>query len=341
MAIDDRERKRNIFLGFLTAVLLLFFIFLIILFLRMLRPNQAGIANFSGLQLIATIYGVNDQDRLSQPSGVAADIDGNVLIADTGKGRVLKFTQRGHYIDGFVYPPITNTPKPKKKLSKKLAEVHKKVNMNNISQPRLLPGFIAVGPDGLIYVTYPQSNLVVVFDRNYKPLRKIQLNDFPIAIAVKGNQLYITSGHMVRIYSSTGKQLYSSGDPGRRKTDLGYWLFPNGITVNKQGTVYVADSNNNRIVALDPKLKNPTLVNYSAIPAGVTIGSGGHLYCVEVLASDIQVFSQRGAKIKTLSGPGIRDLALTNPIDMAYFGGSVFAISDKGNNRVQVVRISI
>lgn len=337
MIMDDRERKRNIFMGFLTVVLLLFFILLIILLLRMLRPNQTGSADVPGMELIATIYGPNEKDRLSGPTGVAADNDGNLLIADAANFRVLKFTTRGHFIDSFSYPVESSVKKTLGKMSKKLKAVHGSV----AAMPKFMPGFIAVGPDGLIYITYPDRNLIVVFDENYKEVRKIEVSDFPIAIKVKGNQIYVTSAHNVRIFSTAGKYLYGIGNPGARNNALGNWLFPNGIDVNDRGVIFVADSNNSRIVSLSPKCTNPKKVYGSSIPAGIAIGPDGNLFFVQVLRSMLEVVSQDGREIKALSGPGIKDLQFTNPIDMASFGGGVFAISDKGNNRVQVVRIRI
>lgn len=326
------------FMGFVATVLIVFLVFLIIMLLRMLNPSQTGVAGGEGYSHVATIYGVNDKDLLSGPTGVARSSDGNLLIADMGNSRVLKFNFRGHFIDSFSYPPKVplKLKDPKLKLNKQAAKQHQKVNMK---QSGYQPAFIAVGPNGDIYVTYPANGMIAVFDKDYKPIRQIPLSDNPLAVAVRGNQLYVTSSHIVSIYSTAGKILHSIGDPNVRSSALGYWLFPNGLDVLESGELLVGDSNNSRVVKLGPKLDKPKIFRNDAIPAGLTVTDDDKVIYLRVLRSDLEVVDGKGKELKTIGGPGTQDLKFINPIDIENLGDNLFAISDKGNNRVQLISI--
>lgn len=159
---------------------------------------------------------------------------GQLLVTDTGNHRLKLMTQDGDFVRqvGFQGPAPGQFNEP-------------------VS--------LAIGPDGLVYITDTWNRRVQVYGADLFPLemwevdawRGESINNKPY-LAVDGqSRVYITDpeGHRVLIFDWRGNYLASFGRFGAGSGEFGLL---NGIVVAPDGTVYVADAGNDRILKFDP-----------------------------------------------------------------------------------------
>ena len=107
--------------------------------------------------------------------------------------------------------------------------------------------------------------------------------NFPTNVALSPDgDIYVSDGYgnaRIHKFSADGKLLYSWGEPG---AGPGQFHVPHGVVVDKQGTVYVADRENNRIQLFAPDGKFLSEWTDLARPSRVFIDRDGNFYVTEL-----------------------------------------------------------
>lgn len=191
-----------------------------------------------------------------------------------------------------------------------------------LSEPR----GVAIDSKGNLYVADMGNNRVVVYKPDGSPLRTIgsfgtgdgQFNE-PRGLAIDGqDNLYVTdtwnarvekfdaSGSFVKAWGE-GKQDFGNGrkatatdrsEAGNKAEKLG--LFgPRGIAVDKDGSVYIADTGNRRIVVTDNQGNFRYQFGYEGTgdgqftePIGVAVDDAGNLYVADTWNGRVQMFAK-------------------------------------------------
>jgi sugar lactone lactonase YvrE len=212
-------------------------------------------------------------EAFSQPVGIAYDPDGRLLVSDSASGVIHVFLNDGEYLgtlgdtsldkpSGIAIDPIRN------RILVADVETHQIVSISMIDgelNERIgergtslgqfnFPTNIAIGHDGLIYVSDSLNFRVQVFSPDFKPLRQVgEKGDMPgyfshpKGIAVdKDNRLFVIDSHFesVQIFDSVGKLLLFFGEEGHNPGQ--FWL-PTGIHIDHSGRIWIADSYNQRL----------------------------------------------------------------------------------------------
>ncbi|MBN9388718.1 MAG: SMP-30/gluconolactonase/LRE family protein [Chloroflexi bacterium] len=187
--------------------------------------------------------------QLTWPEALAIDPAGFVYIANSGINRVEKFDLDGHFITGWG---------------------------GNGSAPGLFkgPNGIALDSKGNVYVTDAINNRVQKFDADGKFLQ--QWGQPPNQSSnLLNNQLNIT-------IKNSGPTLPL---PARQMAVAGYLAFPNDITIDAQGNVYVVDRGNQRIQMFDSNGKfirtwnnKKDLFSQLENPGSIALDKAGNIY---------------------------------------------------------------
>jgi ABC-type spermidine/putrescine transport system permease subunit II/sugar lactone lactonase YvrE len=260
--------------------------------------------------------------QFNKPRSVAIDAHDNCYVVDM-TGRVQKFSSNGVYLLSWQMPQ-TEKGKPKGMCRDAM---------------------------GNIMVIEPHYARVNHFSPEGKLLRQWgepgtnsgQLC-LPRAMAVNAHgDLWVceyTQVDRVQRFSAEGRQWQLGiGKSGRRD---GEFNRPEGLGVDAQNRLYVADSCNHRIQVFSPEGK--FLYSYGragrglgelSYPYDVQVDATGLQFVVEFGNSRIQVFDPEGKPMEIIGGPGSAPGQFGNPWSEAFDSAGNLYVVDSQNHRVQ------
>ena len=310
--------------------------------------------------------------RLNVPAGLAFDKSGNLYIADRNNNRIRKVDARGIIttIAGTGTAGFSGDGGPATQ-----AQLH-------------LPSGVALDGKGNIFLSDRSNNRIRVIDSSGKirtyagsgkdgfrgdngsALKASIDSPFGIALDRKGN-LYIADrrNNRVRKVNAQGIITTVAGDggyfmmgdngPAYRASIAG----PTGVVVDDQGTLYIADRENNRIRAVDSQGMISTVVgtgqqDYNGdsevardtnlhLPFGVALNPDGKLLVIDRSNYRIRSIDLKRGTVKTIAGNGNKMFAgdggpatgatLSFPHGIAVDKNDNVLISDKGNYRIRKI----
>lgn len=271
---------------------------------------------------VSSIYG------LSKPLGVAVSADGERIYVTQGGGdtSTLLLDRSGNKI-GVLAPPQDVTGRA--------TQLYVAIN------PKTSDVYATDRADGAIYRYSADGTYQGVFE----PGHGITVWQ-PLAIAFDGDgNLYVSdvggNFQTVRIFGPDGTWLRDLG------TD-GLFAFPNGIGIDKNGNVYVSDSNNGRLIVFDKtgaqlgRVERGSAEGTLGLPRGVVVDADGRVYVVDSTGQGVKLFRalQQGETAPAFQvrfgREGSVDGAFEFPNGVAVDGRGRVYITDWNNDRLQV-----
>jgi len=309
------------------VILTTVFLVLLYLYLNLSEPPlPPGGAEANGVRSVFSIYGWG-KERLSSPNAVASDKAGNIYIADTANHRVAVFDRRGNF--RFVFGKKAEIP-----------------SQQALMGPMAYPTGLAVADNGEIYVACMSRNYVFVFDAGGNFKRQIAV-DRPITVAIGNNRLYVSTPGRILVFNARGDAIDHWGSQGRAVEEFEY---PNGLALDRQGNLFVSDTQNSRIQIFNSagrligiKGRPPRNLNdpqrMFGLNMGLVMDETERVYVVDAFSHSIHVFDHEGNELGEFGEKGEMDGRFNYPSGIAYLGGGTFAVADKWNDRVQVVKL--
>jgi len=280
-------------------------------------------------EFLFSIYG-SEGDLLRRPAGVTVSESGDIYVADTGKRRIVVFNEDGE-LDGIYGNPGQG-----------------ELDLWN-------PIDVAVAQDGRSYVVDKSKNKIVMYDATRMATRAITFaEEPPISVEVAGDELIVTTASGILIGTLDGE--LQTGYVARGK-EQGQFDMPGGVTVDEDGTIYVADSLNYRVQALgtDGAIKwayGEPLPPGEAIqfgdetrkfglPADIALDEAGFLYVVDGTDGEIKILeAETGEFVEQFGDVGHEDGFFYYPDAVAYMNGRL-VVADTFNDRVEVFRVPV
>jgi tripartite motif-containing protein 71 len=188
---------------------------------------------------------------------------------------------------------------------------------SNVSPPQMkLPQGLAFAPDGTLWVSDTTNHRIQQF-----------------SIDPNGNPTWLAT------YGGPGAP--GCGNGNGASANLGCFNTPTGIDIAADGTVWVADTNNNRIVKRDPVTGvwtgyiKPVGGTVFRIPWGVTVAPDGSIWVSDTGVDRIVKMDVNANQYFTFTGTDIgMPTNLDGPFDVAFgLNGRVW-VSDTWNNRI-------
>jgi hypothetical protein len=205
--------------------------------------------------------------------------------------------------------------------------------------------YLAVGPDGSVYVSDVGNNRVQKFTADGAFVLAWgsagqgpgQFNA-PNGIAVgPDGSVYVSelTNNRVQRFDANGAFLGQWGTPGAGD---GQFLNPTGVATAPNGNVYVADGSNARVEIF---LADGTFLSSFTSgaggfgqPQGVAVGPDGSVYVVDRLNRRVERFDANGVFQGTWGSSGPGDGQFQDPVGVAASAGGVY-VADSIQNRVQ------
>ncbi len=252
---------------------------------------------------------------------------GRVYVADSGHGRIEVFSTDRQFLFNFQ---VRITP------------LKEGVSPSQASYPVGIT-IGKFGKDERVFVSDLCNQKILVFDSNGHFLKFFYSRSLnkPLALAFFEGRLYVTDigDHTVKIFTHGGRLLRRIGRSGSKDGKLS---FPNGIFVDKSGTIFVADSNNGRVQVFssDGKFERQfkgSLNKKLSLPRGIAIDKKNRVHVVDALGHKVFVFSRTGNLLFTYGeeGPPREQLSFPNGIAIDNSDRRIY-VTDRGNNSVSV-----
>ncbi len=225
---------------------------------------------------------IDPDNGFSQPTGVAINALGHLLVTDPVARAIFTFDTAGNYISKFgsehlARPTSLAIDQQTNRIFVADTAAHQIVvfSADGKLMQRMgtrgselgqfnFPTNIAFDSKGNLYVSDTLNFRVQVFDRQLKPIRQIGSKgdlpgyfSHPKGIALDSeDHLYVIDSHFesIQIFDSQGALLMAFGEEGHGPGQ--FWL-PTGIWIDTDNRIWVADSYNRRVQVFDylPKVQ--------------------------------------------------------------------------------------
>lgn len=329
-AEEKREtRRRESRIRKLTILLLLLLLLLLSLLFAYLALYGNLLDRFdrTSVKTIFSLYG------FERPLAISAGADGNIYASDTGNSRLLVYDSRGRYLrkvggtkkfDRF-YGVIGSYADAK---SGKLFVADFRARTINVYQ----------GDSSKRTARWPKNPAAPAFG---------PLGFSPFALTMYKDRLYVVSNDGIYVFSQQGKlEKKWSGRGGA----LGQWDYPIAIAIGKDGTMFVADQLNRRVVAMDQNGvikwalgqpdKGGKANSFFGLPRGIAIDNEGRVFISDTFHHEIVVVTQAGKLVGVIGKRGVEDGQLNFPEGISFTSDGDLLISDRENDRVQAWRVN-
>ncbi len=273
--------------------------------------------------------------QFDSPTGIAADVFGNIFVADTGNDRIQKFDPDGKFVTAwesyglwYHFPLWEQFERP-----------------SGIATDASGNIFVAdTGHEGygLIQKFGPDGKFVRLWGDLYAEDGQF---DRPRGIATdaSGNIFVADSGNCrIQKLGLDGEFVKAKGECGSGE---GQFESPNGIATDAVGNIFVADTGNDRIQMFGPDWEFVKAWGSEGSgdgqfnsPYGIAIDPAGNIFVADTGNDRIQVFTSEGEFMAEFGRSGFGPGLLNQPSDLCVGPNGRIYVTDSANNRIQVFR---
>lgn len=267
----------------------------------------------------------NGPGQFSGPRGLAFDLDGNLLVADSLNNRVQKLSRGGAVLSVWGGPDPGDGP-------------------GQFRQP----GGVAVAPDGSVYVADTWNHRIQKLDPQGRFVTDWREPDGgfwgprAVAIAPSGTVFVADTGNKrIIAYDPGGQKLFSFGGEG---VEPGKLVEPVGLAIDPQGkNLYVADTGNHRVQAFDFQGKLvyswPVYGWQEFYTEPYLAWAGGTLWATDSFNHRVNAYEALG-KLKQSIGATGGSTPLGRPLGIAVAADGRVFVSDFSAGRLVVLDAS-
>ncbi|MHB9093371.1 MAG: 6-bladed beta-propeller [Eubacteriales bacterium] len=223
----------------------------------------------------------NNPGEFNFPYGIAGDSKNNVYVVDLYNGCISVHDSAGKFLRYFAEKDpkemVIDSPGGLRIVDDKLYVTEIKrgkiyvfdltgKKLLEVGKPGIMPGelrspnAVTADAEGNIYVTDTGNQRIQIYDKTGKFIRSINgskdgkgtsslVNPRGIALDSRGNILVVSNlTHFVFAFDKEGNEIYTFGGNGGATYQFS---LPNGLCIDKNGSIYVTDTANQRVAIYD------------------------------------------------------------------------------------------
>lgn len=230
--------------------------------------------------------------ELRKPYGITTDKRGRIYAADTELKAV------------FVIDPAAKTVERRE---------------GNGRVPLVMPVGVAIDAEGRLFVSDAELHSVICFSPTGEPVAHFGTSALGrpggIAIDRQRNRLYVADAKEARVavFDTVSFKLlgYFGGPAKPAQKEDGKFFGPTNVAVDRQGTIYVADTLNCRVQVLDSTGKFVRAFGTQGDrpgefirPKGIGVDSEGHVYVADAEFNNFQILTAEGQPLLAVGSLG-------------------------------------
>lgn len=271
------------------------------------------------------ILGVNEPAFFKSPYGIVRDSRGLIYVADSLDGNLRVYNPQAKVVEYYSKEPSFSRP-----------------------------AGLAIDSADNLYVVDSDVRAVLVFNKDRKPLRVFGspnelLSPAYIAIDETQARIYVSDprGSRIVIYDRFGKK---SGEIGGKTTsENGHNVLstPQGMAIDKEGNLYVAELLGARISVFDAKgqylrsfgMRGDADYQFEA-PRDLAFDSDGNLWVLDIRRAQIYTYTPDGSLLLATgsSAPTSHPLGFSMPTAIFIAPDDTIYVTDRINRRFSVWR---
>ena len=281
----------------------------------------SGEADF-GKSFAEQVLGESRVPKLQLPRSVTTDKRGNIYVADLGAGLLVFDLVAGKF------DTIETTG----------------------AIPVEKPVDVKVDDSGDLWVADTGRKRVIRYTKEGKFLTAIAKENVlsaPIRLALdkERGRLYVLDrlSHSILVYDLLGTFLFTIGHPNKSGSEQGYFFNPQGMALDREGNIYVADTFNFRVQSFTQDGKFRLEIGQLGDgpgqfgrPVDVAVDSDGNLYVADLLFNNVQVFDKKGTYMFTVGELGNNPGQFNLPAGLHIDENDRLYVADQYNGIIQV-----
>lgn len=254
---------------------------------------------------------------MKQPEGVACEGASGVIVADTGNGRLLRYT---------------------------VEEARVKAVQEIITGEAGLPARVQIGSQGDLFVLDSRRRRIMKLGPEGKVRGDLELKGVPSAEAMvirsfvvgPSDDVYLldTASERVLVLSAEGNYLRSTPFPDGSG-------FISDLAVDKRGTVYLVDSVNGTVYGAAKEGFTVVMGGLReklqmAFPSAIAVDERERIYLMDRNSGNLVVLAREGSFLSRQFGRGWTEGLFRYPAQICLNESGQAFVADWGNNRVQM-----
>jgi sugar lactone lactonase YvrE len=282
--------------------------------------GEAAAADASKLRFVVAVYLDEKDVGMSQPEGVACNDRSTLIVGDTGRGRLLRFTveERNVKPAGEMRAPQLTAPI--------------RVQMNSREE---------------VFALDAKQRRIVRFDAKGEPRGYLAPEGVPGSASIVPRSFKIDRDDNIHLLDVFSARVLVLGPDGKFLRQIGFpkeYGFFSDLTVDSRGRTYLLDSLRAEVHAAQKDAQGFSLLaknlrTHLSFPTSIAVDGRGILYLVDEHGGGVVLLGPDGAVLGRQLAMGWNDGLLNSPSQICLNDKGQVFIADRGNSRVQVFSI--